>query len=73
MLMEKRLKLLYNWRRIQLLSVASAIGHVGLRTCIQDWTCVRILTGPGHWTKAELIGEKLHQFIQSLRMELSAK
>ena len=28
-------------------------GHVAMRTRVQDWTCVRILTGPvitDHWT-----------------------
>lgn len=36
--------------------VARAIGHIGLMTRVQDWTRVRILTGPmatGHWTEAE--------------------
>ena len=30
-------------------------GHVEMRTHVQDWTCVRILTGPvitDHWTEA---------------------
>ena len=35
--------------------MASAFGHVAMRTRFQDWTRVRILMSPvatGHWTQA---------------------
>ena len=46
-------------RRIQsgwsLCPMASATGHIAMRTHVQDWKRVRRLTGPvaiGHWTQA---------------------
>ena len=37
--------------------MASAFGHVAMRTRFQDWTCVRILMGP------VATGHKLDPFI----------
>ena len=40
-------------------------GHVAIRTRVQDWICVRILTGPvitDHWTEAQ---PKSNKFIST--------
>ena len=55
--------------------MASATGHIGLQTRVQDWTHVHILTGPvatGHWTEAEPLAHK-RQTQHQIKMKFQIK
>ena len=51
--------------------VPVSTGHVAMRTRVQNWTRVRILTGPviiDHWTEAQS-SNYIPQWVKHLRQE----